>query len=68
MVKLSRLEKSMFWIVDALTHDKDYYHAWRANIAMAMYDTMKSYEGDNPIDMCNLAAEKFLNILMEGKK
>ena len=47
--------------------DENYYKAWQANIAMAVYDELikiDGYKNEKIHDACNEGAKNFINLLM----
>ncbi|MCX6217679.1 hypothetical protein [Spirosoma sp.] len=65
-------QQAVLTLIAALKADKDLYHAYQANIAMAIKDERDKYTKDSEIDkelmheIANAGAIRFLNILCEG--
>ena len=64
------IKKAVEKLQKALNKDKDYYHSWQANIAMAFYDEYrrrpkKYINRQELLEISNNAAKNFLNLLIK---
>jgi hypothetical protein len=66
---MSEVEKAVNTLVQALKIDKDYYNAWKANIAMSFYDSWVNHPALDLHSISNAAADSFLqNLCMDREK
>jgi len=64
---MSDLSKEIEVIQHELIHDEDYRHGWRANVAMAIYDT-KQKKGETAYEWRNRCGEQFIKYFCAGHK
>ena len=64
---MSDLDKSIEAVQRSLIHDEDYRDTWRANIAMAIYDS-KQKKGETTHVWRNRCGEQFIKYFCAGHK
>ena len=64
---MSDLSKAILTVQYSLIHDDELWQTWRANVAMAIYDT-KQKKGETAHTWRNRCGEQFIKYLCAGHK